>query len=59
VRKIQESDVKNALKMMKGGKTMDPNVIHIEVWTTLEDIAIFWHIKLFNLIFQSNKMSDE
>jgi hypothetical protein len=33
--------------------------IPIEVWRTLEDIAIVWLTKLFNLIFRSNKMSDE
>jgi hypothetical protein len=40
VRRIQESDVKDALKRMKGGKTMGPNGIPIEVWRTLRDVAI-------------------
>jgi hypothetical protein len=31
VHKIQESEVKDALKRMKGGKTMGPNGIPIEV----------------------------
>jgi hypothetical protein len=44
---------------MKGGKAMDPDGIPIEVWRTLVDIAIVWLTKLFNLIFRSNKMSDE
>jgi hypothetical protein len=35
VRRIQESKVKDALKRMKGGKTMDSDGIHIEVWRTL------------------------
>jgi hypothetical protein len=47
--RIQESEVKDVLKRMKGGKTMDPDGIPIKVWLT----------KLFNLIFRSNKMSDE
>jgi hypothetical protein len=38
--RIQESEVKDALKRMKGGKTIGPNGIPIEVWRTLEDIAI-------------------
>jgi hypothetical protein len=40
VRRIQESEVKNALKRMKGGKTMGPDGIPIEVWRSLRDIAI-------------------
>jgi hypothetical protein len=59
VRRIQESEVKDALKRMKGGKAMGPDGIPIEVWRSLEDVAIVWLTKLFNLIFQSNKMPDE
>jgi hypothetical protein len=59
VRRIQESEVKNALKRMKGGKAMGSDGIPIKVWRTLEDVAIVWLTKLFNLIFRSNKMSDE
>jgi hypothetical protein len=40
VHRIQESEVKDALKRMKGGKTIDPNGIPIEVWMTLGDVAI-------------------
>jgi hypothetical protein len=59
MRRIQESDVKDTLKIMKGGKPMDPNEISIEVWRNLGDVVIVWLTKLFNLIFRSNKMSDE
>jgi hypothetical protein len=59
VRRIQESEVKNAFKRMKGGKAMGPDEIPIEVWRSLGDVAIVWLTKLFNLIFRSNKMSDE
>jgi hypothetical protein len=38
---------------------MGPNVIPIEVWRSLGDVAIVWLTKLFNLIFRSNKMPDE
>jgi hypothetical protein len=38
--RIQESKVKDALKRMKGGKTMGLDEIPIEVWRTLRDIAI-------------------
>jgi hypothetical protein len=59
VHRIQESVVKDALKRMKGGKAIGPVGIPIEVWRSLGDIAIVWITKLFNLIFQSNKMPDE
>jgi hypothetical protein len=57
--RIQESEVKDALKRMKGGKMMGPDGIPIEVWRSLRDVAIVWLTKLFNLIFRSNKMPDE
>ena len=40
VRRIQESEVKEALKMMKAGKALGPNNIPIEVWRCLGDVAI-------------------
>jgi hypothetical protein len=51
VRRIQESEVKDALTRMKGGKTISPDGIPIEVWRSLRDVAIVWLTKLFNLIF--------
>lgn len=59
VRKIQESEVKEALKRMKTGKALGPDNIPIEVWKCLGDITIVWLTKLFNSIFRSNKMPDE
>jgi hypothetical protein len=59
MRRIQESEVKDVLKRMKGGKTMGLDEIPIEVWRSIEDVAIVWLIKLFNIIFRSNKMPDE
>jgi hypothetical protein len=49
VRRIQESEVKNALKRMKGGKAMGPDGIPIEVWRILGDVAIVWLTKLLTL----------
>jgi hypothetical protein len=40
VRRIQESEVKEALKRMKGGNAMGLDGIPIEVWKYLGDIAI-------------------
>jgi hypothetical protein len=59
VRRIQESEVKEVLKKMKPGKTIGPDDIPIEVWRCFGDITIMWLTKLFNIIFRSNKMSDE
>jgi hypothetical protein len=56
VRRIQESEVKEALKKMKTDKALGPDDIPIEVWRCLGDIAIVWLTKLFNTIFRSNKM---
>jgi hypothetical protein len=51
VRRIQEAEIVEALKRMKGGKAMGPDGIPIEVWRCLGDRAIVWLTKLFNLIF--------
>ena len=59
VRRIQESEVKEALKRMKGGKAMGPDCIPIDVCRGFGDIAIVWLTKLFNLVFRANKMPEE
>jgi hypothetical protein len=59
VRRIQESEVKDTYKRMKGGKTRGPDGIPIEVWRGLGVVAIIWFTKLFNITFRSNKMPDE
>jgi hypothetical protein len=40
VHRIQESEVKDALKRMKGDKATGPDGIPIEVWRSIEDVAI-------------------
>jgi hypothetical protein len=57
--RIEESEVKDALKRMKRGNAMDSDEIPIEMWRTLGDVAIVWLTKLFKLIFRSNKIPDE
>jgi hypothetical protein len=59
VHRIQESEVKYALKRMKGGKAVGLDGIPIEVWRSIGGIVIVWLTKLFNIIIQSNKMPDE
>jgi hypothetical protein len=49
VRRIQESEVKDVLKRMKGGKTMDSDGIHIELWRSLRDVAIFGSLSCLTL----------
>jgi Reverse transcriptase (RNA-dependent DNA polymerase) len=44
---------------MKTNMVLGPDDILIEVWRCIGDIAIVWLTKLFNIIFRSNKMSDE
>lgn len=39
--RIQETEVKEALKMMKGGKAMGPDGVPIEVWRCFGDMAIY------------------
>jgi hypothetical protein len=59
VRRIQEAEIREALKRMKGGKTMGPDGIPIKVWRCLGARAIVWLTKFFNLIFRSNRMPEE
>ena len=51
--RIQEVEIGEVLKRMKGGKAMGPDGIPIEVWRCIGDRAIVWLTKLFNLIFRS------
>ena len=59
MQRIQELEVKEVLKRMKGGKVMGPDGIPIMVWRCLGDIAIVWLTKMVNNIFRSNKMPEE
>ena len=59
VRRIEELEVKEVLRRMKGGKAMGTDGIPIQVWRCLGDIAIVWLSRLFNHIFRSNTMPDE
>ena len=58
-RRIQEHEVKEALKRMSNGKAVGPDNIPIEVWKSLGDRGIGWLTKLFNEIMRTKKMPDE
>jgi len=58
-RRIQEHEVREALKRMSSGKAVDPDNIPIEVWKSLGDRGIVWLAKLFNEIMRTKKMLDE
>jgi hypothetical protein len=55
VHSIQESEIKDGLKRMKGVKAMGLDGISIKVWRSLGDVTIFWLIKLFNFIFNRTR----
>ena len=49
MRRIQEVEIGEALKRMKGGKSRGPNGIPIEVWRCLGDRAIVWRCHTMKL----------
>jgi len=59
MRRINESEVKVALKRMKSRKAVGPDGIPIEVWRCSEEIDVRWLTNLFNKIRLSKKMSNE
>ena len=56
---LVKTEVREALKKMKGGKAVGPDDIPIEVWKCLGDEGISWLTKLFNTILKTKKMPDE
>jgi hypothetical protein len=50
-RRIQKTEIGDALKRMKGGKAMGPDGVPIEVWRYLGARAIVWLTKLLTLFF--------
>jgi hypothetical protein len=51
VQRIQELEVKEALKRMKRGKALGPHDSLVEMWIFLADMAMVWLTKLLNAIF--------
>jgi len=58
-RRIQEHEVREALKRMSSGKAVGPDNIPIEVWKSLGDRGIVWLTNLFNEIMRTKKMPDK
>ena len=58
-RRIQEFEVKEALKRMENAKVVGPNNIPIEVCKCLGGKGISWLTKLFNEILRSKNTPDE
>ena len=50
MRRISESEVKEALKRMKSRKVADPDGIPIEVWRCLGEVGVRWLTNLFSKI---------
>ena len=58
-RRVQKSEVVNALSRMKLGKSLGPDNLPIEVWKCMGDKGVVWLTKLFNKIILTRKMPDE
>ena len=50
MRRISESEVKEALKRIKSRKAFAPDGIPIEVWRCLGEMSVRWMTSLFNKI---------
>ena len=59
MRRISESEVKEALKRMKLRKTVGSDEIPIEVWRRLGKVGVRWLTNLFNKIWLTKKMPNE
>ena len=59
MRRISESEVKEALKRMKSRKIVGPDGIPIEVWRCLEEVGMRWLTDLFNKIWLTKKIPNE
>nr|GFC41131.1 retrovirus-related Pol polyprotein LINE-1 [Tanacetum cinerariifolium] len=57
--RINQREVKTALKKMRRNKAVGPYQVPIEAWRSLEDERVKWLTCLFNKILSSAKMPDE
>ena len=59
MRRIRPCEVKEALRRMKTRKVVGSDAIPIKVWKCHGEFGVKWLTKLFNKIWQGNKMPDE
>ncbi|KAK3559189.1 hypothetical protein QTP86_005183 [Hemibagrus guttatus] len=59
VDKIRKDEVRKALKRMKSGKAVGPDVIPVEVWKCLGEAAVEFLTSLFNRVLESEKVPEE
>ena len=55
MRRISESEIKNALKRMKSRKAVGPDEISVEVWRCLGEVGVRWLTNLFNKIWLNKR----
>ena len=57
--RISKGEVKEALRKMKPGKAVGPDLIPVEAWKCLGEVGLDWLSELFNVIFRTVKMPSE
>ena len=57
--RISKGEIEGALRRMKSGKAVGPDLIPIEVWKCLGEVGVNWLTELFNVIFKTVKMPRE
>ena len=57
--RISKEEVKGALRKMKPGKAIGPDLISVEIWKCLGEKGLNWLTELFNIIFRTVKMPNE
>ena len=58
-RGISKVEVEGALRKMKVGKAVGPDLIPVEIWKCLGEAGLDWLTGLFNVIFRTGKMPNE
>jgi len=53
---ISKEKVKGALRKIKSGKSVGPDLISMKIWKCLGEEGLDWLTKLFNIIFRTVKM---
>ena len=59
VEKISRKEVRENMKKMKNGKAVGQDVIPVEVWKCLGEIALEFPTKLYNRTMESERMPEE